>query len=1465
MWRIEAIPLPDEQSESAPNPLADKPLLNPAAAVELTDSPLGESLRRVNMRFFSVLLAVSGALAVSLFLLHTWQMQSMENRFLDQAGIAQRDGEHGKAIRLLQRHLRIVPGDLIALTDLAFLLHETAETPREKQLALLSLERALRYKPDRADVRRKVIQISMHFGRYRDAIEHLKFLLSTLPDDGDSQLLLAKCYEFERQFDDAVEAYEAAYQAAPSRLELYGRLAMILSDELNRPERAREILQEMISRNRNSYRAYLVRARFLRDHGRVKSAASDLKIAYRLAPQEPGVLVLVAELMLDHASSGGNNTFFDPLELQRRLKQALRDRPGNKRLIIATALFDLKAGRADTVEEQLRGALRIHRDDQQLTQLLADVLIYRGKLDAARQELSRLRTENKLPAVVTYLEARLAMVGGEYLAASRKLETIRSQAPSRSKLMTTVNLHLSLCYEKLGQPERRLAACRRAVKLDELSIGARLGLAQSLTRIGRFDDALSHYRQMTSVPGVPLEIARVILFRTLNLAEEERKWDEVGQALNAAAADKASLVDVILLRASVQLAQERLGVARQILEGAVKRHPGFVRLWIARATLEVRSGNAGAAQSLLEEAERNLGRRIELVRTRIQLAASFGDAAKAREILAQLEEIVEDFVPELQEPLVRALARAFERIGDADQSERLWRRAALLQPDFLETWRRLLGIALRSAPYNDKADGRAINLLAEIRRIEGDGGLYWRLGEAARQIVLARSGRPARLGEAKRQLVAIAKELPAPPMMVSLSLAEIYELEGNEDYAIEHYLTAIDLGLTNQRIVYHVVELLNRRRQYVDAQKVIRKFWRRSQSAFSRDFGRLASTLSIRAGDFQQAIQLARQTAETEPDDYRHLLWLGQALASAGQPQEAEASLREAVQLDVTQSQPWVALVYFLSRTGAVKQALETIAEAQQHLSLQADPLAFAQCYETVGRLQQAERSYQAALQAALEQNPPDNVTRWLVASFYLRSGKTAQAEPILRSLIETESKPAAPIRRAARRALALVLMSRKGFAEFREAMDLIEQNAGRLGAAAEDISLKARLLASRPTQRNRREAIAMLEALDERISLTAADQFQLAKLHLANNSFSQARDTMVGLLAAHAEQTDFLAFGVRMTLARGEVEGTAADWLQTLIRLKPAAFQTLELRVRSLIAHNRLEEAVSLFEKDLEGEQYEPRELAFRRQSAAAALAELARKFEVSGRPTQARQLADYAETLYRTLYAQDRSKVLLLIRFLKQRHELKEAVALCAGAWKHAPPESVAIACVDLLRSGTPAPELFRQVETWLQAACRDHPESAEFVFQLANTAHLKGDYRVAESLYRQAAEMSPRAVFAYNDLALLLALQGVGLDEALESIDKAIGISGPLPFLLDTRASVHLAAGRNRLAIQDLEDSIAEAPGAAAYFHLAQAHVAAGDETEAKRALSRGLARGLHAGTLHPLERRTYEQIKRKLQKF
>ena len=60
------------------------------------------------------------------------------------------------------------------------------------------------------------------------------------------------------------------------------------------------------------------------------------------------------------------------------------------------------------------------------------------------------------------------------------------------------------------------------------------------------------------------------------------------------------------------------------------------------------------------------------------------------------------------------------------------------------------------------------------------------------------------------------------------------------------------------------------------------------------------------------------------------------------------------------------------------------------------------------------------------------------------------------------------------------------------------------------------------------------------------------------------------------------------------------------------------------------------------------------------------------------------------------------------------------------------------------------------------------------------------------------------AMNNLAVLLALQGVKLDEALKLVNQAIEIAGPVAAMLDSRASVYTALGQPKEALKDIARS-------------------------------------------------------------
>jgi tetratricopeptide (TPR) repeat protein len=308
---------------------------------------------------------------------------------------------------------------------------------------------------------------------------------------------------------------------------------------------------------------------------------------------------------------------------------------------------------------------------------------------------------------------------------------------------------------------------------------------------------------------------------------------------------------------------------------------------------------------------------------------------------------------------------------------------------------------------------------------------------------------------------------------------------------------------------------------------------------------------------------------------------------------------------------------------------------------------------------------------------------------------------------------------------------------------------------------------------------------------------------------------------------------------------------------------QTVELRARILVADNKADEALELVKSELAKQPADSEAYFDWMGYLAASLADIADDLDRRGRTVEAEKLAVQAETMYRQYVDHRPKQVLLLAEFLGKRLRMQDALDLCERAWKVSSPEETAGACVALLAGGRPDDSQRRRVRAWIEAALEQQPNSAELTFQSANAARLEGDFQRAESLYRKTVELAPQSTVACNELALLLALRREDLPLALETINRALEIAGPVPFMLDTRATVELALGQSEAAIKDLETAIVDSPTPTKYFHLAQAILAAGDSAAAKTAFRKGLASGLYAETIHPLEQDAFRALSTRLQ--
>ena len=96
------------------------------------------------------------------------------------------------------------------------------------------------------------------------ALENVEVLLREKPNDGELELLKARCLLSERKYEEAKKWYEAANQHRKDLLDPYAGLAAILRSELKRGPDADKVVVEMLKNNSKNFRAHLLVAEYWR-------------------------------------------------------------------------------------------------------------------------------------------------------------------------------------------------------------------------------------------------------------------------------------------------------------------------------------------------------------------------------------------------------------------------------------------------------------------------------------------------------------------------------------------------------------------------------------------------------------------------------------------------------------------------------------------------------------------------------------------------------------------------------------------------------------------------------------------------------------------------------------------------------------------------------------------------------------------------------------------------------------------------------------------------------------------------------------------------------------------------------------------------------------------------------------------------------------------------------------------------
>jgi tetratricopeptide (TPR) repeat protein len=585
-------------------------------------------------------------------------------------------------------------------------------------------------------------------------------------------------------------------------------------------------------------------------------------------------------------------------------------------------------------------------------------------------------------------------------------------------------------------------------------------------------------------------------------------------------------------------------------------------------------------------------------------------------------------------------------------------------------------------------------------------------------------------------------------------------------------------------------------------------------------------------------LQRARQAVKADAGDYRNPLLLGQIAAMVGKPDEAESAFRLAVKTSAAEA--WASRLVFLAKTDAARAEAE-LANARRQVPAAQAPLVLALALEALGRLDQAEKEYRGAL-AAQPRNPE---ALRAAAGFFVRMGRSIDAEPPLRALLRPHAKAPPAMTAWARRTLALLLAGGGSYARLGDARTLLAENRKAHGEQPEDRWAEALVLAAHPA--HRREAIGVLEDLLSRDhALEPEVRLALAGLYERLGRWPSARAQLLALVAAHPKHPVYLARLARGLLQHGEADA-AAPWVDRLAAVAPGAVGTWTLRVQLLKARGKRAEAAEL--------------------ARAYARTEGARVDLAASWLEQLNEIPE-AEKLFRAFAADPERPegVLPLALHLARQGDSDAALDACAGAWTKCSPEAVAQVCLAVIRTDRETKAQVKaarvkRVEGWLTDALSKQPKDGRLRALLAELYETAGRYDEALAVHRELVRRAPGNAVARNNLAYLLALCARPA-EALEEVDPAVAAVGPVADFLDTRGMAYLKGGKATLAVQDFEAAVAQVPAPVSYYHLALARRAAGDRPAALAAWREAQAGGLREADLHPLERPDLDRLRREL---
>lgn len=1371
-----------------------------------------------------------------------------------------------------------------------------AEKAREKAIKDGDTVELARIEEERNKLYKWLAQCQIASADYEGAVGSFDKICEAAPTQLDTWMDLAVLYSTDKMLNDLGQAMKVLDEMVTVNPESCRAYAIRGTQRLR--VATNEIRQTGASR---------LNVKLLRDKAgasrpqetTIETATEDATKALALCPDDDAAIMLMVNCLMKA------NRLDEARELAAR---GLALHPKVELLYTVMADIELTSQNRAAAIDWLKKGLALFPSHKDFSWNLALLLVEEGRVSETRELIPGLVAAKYPSAPIDFLKARLLMEEREWYDASRLLEKIRPNLVGWPTLLKQADLRLGQCYKALRQPDLQLTAFRRASGSDPTWIPARMGVAEALVAKGDTRQALQEYEQLAriQIPNplkaqVLLDWARLLIVTAQRGREDSaRSWQLAGIALDGLEKIAPGAPEVPILRSEVLLGSGDRQKAEELLQRAFARSPKSVEYRLGLSVFAERRGDFDEAQRLLDEAKKDLGDSVELRLAQARHLQVRRDP-EIQEKLRKLTEGADAFSEDERLKLYTGVAAVSMALNDFDETERLLRLVARENQSLLQVRLQLFDLALVS-----KRTSALEDLIKEIERIEGTGPL-WNYATAVHSYVMALKARDEKKQDELSRLCLKARahlEAAAPLRpewtRIPLLLAQVAELQQDDAAAMLNYARAIDLGEKDVRVLSHAVVLLYQHQRFKEASELISHL-KAQGTLFSSDMLRLAAEISLQTQDNRGALEWTTQFAKSLKGS-NELVWLGQKQWVLEQYDEAEKNFRKAIAVDETAPEPRVAFVLSLAarltklrqdfagarvnpqrRAEAVKLAADVenleikikgeIETASQKVVADKAPLALALCYESIGDTEQAEARYQEFLKAA----PADLGGLRRVADFYCRLGRPSEAVPYFEQITAPSSKASPEERHRVRRDLAMTLADCRDQTSVNKAVALMKENLQDEFASVEDRRVHGKILASVRTRTSWRDAAKTFEDLvtqqtAKRLDPLPEDLYNLVQIYINLGDQTRA-DKWMRELVSHPNfkiEPRYVAEYIAFLLSRNDVE-QADLWVRRLELSPRLDLATISLRADIDVRRGQYDRVLPLMERFVQAPTDEYVERKLRRKQAAAVLEKLAAQMVVppkTGTPivplaqeTAAKLLAR-AEELYSSENDDSPRDFVALATFFNRQGKHGQSLDLLERKWTQAEPQEISVVASALLASPTTSTDEFDRAEKVLEGALEKHSRANSLVLALADIRNWRGDYEGAERLYREVLQKDARHAVAMNNLSLLLALQGIKLDESLALIQRAIDMIGQDPSLVDTRATVLLMKGDTQRAARDLGHVIDIRPSGLAYFHQAEVSLKLGQKEAARESLAKAKENGIVVMSLHPIERKRFADLDQEL---